>query len=190
MKKSVGARPFIFPYPVFLVGTYDDEDVPNLMTASWGGICCSEPPCINVSLRKATYSYNNIINRKAFTIAIPSKEQASLADYFGITSGKNNRKFEDTGLTEVRSELVDAPYAEEFPMVLECKLKEYHDLGLHTIFIGEIMDVKVDEEKISPQGKPDIQKVKPFLFSNPERAYFDIGDEIGKAFSIGRFFKS
>ena len=75
MKKSLGAKTLLFPTPVLLVGTYDPDEKPNLMCAAWGGICCSQPPCVAVSLRKATYSYAAIVERKAFTMGIPSEDQ-------------------------------------------------------------------------------------------------------------------
>lgn len=89
MKKSLGADTFALPTPVWVVGTYDDQGKPNIMTAAWGGICCSVPPCVAVSLQKIRTSYNNIINQKAFTINIPSVDQITAADYVGIASAKN-----------------------------------------------------------------------------------------------------
>src|SRR5512136_1199407 len=88
MKKSIGAKTIVFPTPVFVVGTYDKAGNPNVMTAAWGGICCSKPPCVAVSLRKATYSYGNIIENKAYTISIPSATYVREADYYGISSGR------------------------------------------------------------------------------------------------------
>ena len=82
MNKSLGAKTLIYPAPVLVVGTYDKAGKPNVMTASWGGICCSQPPCIAVSLRKATYSYNNILERKAFTISIPDLFQSTSRSLF------------------------------------------------------------------------------------------------------------
>ena len=121
MKKSIGAQTLVYPAPVFVVGTYDLEEKPNVMTAAWGGICCSVPPCVAVSIREATYSYRNILDRKAFTISIPSEKYVKEADYFGMVSGKNVDKFSATGLTPAKSEVVDAPYVNEFPFVLECQ---------------------------------------------------------------------
>ena len=109
MKKSLGAKALLYPTPVLAVGSYDAEGRPNVMTAAWGGIACSKPPCISVSLRSATASHGNITARKAFTISLPSREQAAQADYFGLVSGRNADKFAATGLTPVRSDLVDAP---------------------------------------------------------------------------------
>jgi hypothetical protein len=106
MKKSIGANTIIYPTPVLIVGTYDGEGKPNVMTVAWGGICCSDPPCIAISLRKATYTYGNICRQKAFTVSIPSEKHARCADYFGIASGKKVDKLNVSGLTPVKSALV------------------------------------------------------------------------------------
>jgi len=186
MKKSLGAKTIVYPTPVFVVGTYDSAGKPNVMTAAWGGICCSVPPCVAVSLRKATYSFGNIVARKAFTISIPSAAHAREVDFFGITSGKTRDKFATSKLTPVKSELVDAPYVEEFPVVLECRLLRTVEIGLHTQFIGEILDVKVDESVLGPDGVPDILKVKPMVFVPESAVYHGIGEFLGRAFSIGK----
>lgn len=185
MKKSIGAKTIVYPTPVFLVGTYDKAGKPNVMTAAWGGICCSEPPCVAVSLRKATYSYGNIMENKAFTINIASETHVREGDYFGIVSGKKKDKLSAAGLTPVKSSLVNAPYIEECPLVLECKVIHILEIGLHTEFVGEILDVKADEDVLGKNGLPAINKVRPFLFAPETRAYFGIGNFIGKAFSIG-----
>lgn len=189
MKKSLGAKTIIYPAPVLLVGTYDEDNRPNIMAAAWGGICCSVPPCLTIALRKATYTYGNIISRGAFTINIASSDQVEKADYYGIESGRNIDKFEKTGIKAVKSILVDAPYGEEFPLVLECKLIKNIEIGLHTQFIGEIMDVKADPEIIGEDGKPDIKKIDPIIYDTGSRSYWSIGKNLGKAFSIGKTIK-
>jgi flavin reductase (DIM6/NTAB) family NADH-FMN oxidoreductase RutF len=186
MKKSLGAKTIVYPTPVFIVGTYDKAGKPNVMTAAWGGICCSQPPCVAVSLREATYSYGNIMARKAFTISIPSQGHAREADYCGIASGKTQDKFARSKLTPVKSDLVDAPYVKEFPVVLECRLLQTVKIGLHTQFIGEILDVKADESALGADGLPDILKVKPIVFVPESATYHGIGQFLGRAFSIGR----
>jgi flavin reductase (DIM6/NTAB) family NADH-FMN oxidoreductase RutF len=186
MKQSVGAKTIVYPTPVFVVGTYDKDGKPNVMTAAWGGICCSKPPCVAVSLRKATYTYGNIMDQQAFTINIPSQEHVKEADYFGLVSGKNCDKFADTGLTPVKSDRVNAPYVKEFPMVLECKVLHTFEIGLHTQFVAEIIDVKVDESSVGENGIPDIEKVRPILFAPESLGYFGVGQYLGKAFSIGK----
>jgi flavin reductase (DIM6/NTAB) family NADH-FMN oxidoreductase RutF len=186
MKKSLGSKTLLYPTPVWVVGTYDKDEKPNVMTIAWGGICCSKPPCVTISLRKATYTYSNIVERKAFTINIPSEVHCREADYFGLVSGKNEDKFTASGLTPVKSEIVDAPYVKEFPLVLECKVIHTLEIGLHTQFIGEIMDVKADESVLNEKGLPNIEKVRPIVFSPESHSYHKIGAYLGEAFSIGK----
>jgi flavin reductase (DIM6/NTAB) family NADH-FMN oxidoreductase RutF len=186
MKKSLGAKTFLFPAPVLLVGTYDQEGKPNLMTAAWAGICCSNPPCVAVSLRKATYSYSAMVERKAFTISIPSETQIKEADYIGIVSGREVSKFIETGLSATKSELVDAPYPAELPLILECRLRHTLILGLHTLFVGEIVDVKADTSILGDDGLPEILKIKPLVFDTAHRNYYGIGPYLGQAFSVGK----
>ena len=185
MKKSIGAQTLVYPAPVFVVGTYDLDGKPNVMTAAWGGICCSVPPCVAVSIREATYSYRNILDRKAFTISIPSEKYVKEADYFGMVSGKNVDKFSATGLTPAKSEVVDAPYVNEFPFVLECQLLRSVEIGGHTQFIGEIKDTKVDEDIIK-NGDPLIQKITPLILALDSMSYYGVGKYVAKAFSIGK----
>ena len=185
-KQSRGAKSIVFPTPVFVVGTYDAEGKPNIMTAAWGGICCSRPPSVNVSMRSATYSHGNLKARKAFTISIPSEDDVTAADYAGIASGRDVDKFDVAGLTSVRSSLVDAPYVAEFPMVLECKLSQVVEVGLHTMFIGEVLDVKGDERVFDQDGRLDITKVRPLLWAPDGRGYYGVGAYLGEAFDIGR----
>lgn len=189
MKKSLGVKTLACPTPLWVVGTYDSEGKPNVMTIAWGGICCSKPQSVNISLRKATYSYSNIIDRKAFTINIPSENQVKEADYFGIATGSKTNKFADTGLTPVKSDLVDAPYINEFPLILECKMTHNTEIGTHTLFVGEIVDVKADESVLGEEGLPDINKVLPVLFAPEVRTYHGIGKTLGKAFSVGKEIK-
>jgi len=186
MKNSLGAETIVPTTPVWVVGTYNRDGKPNVMTAAWGGICCSKPPCLYVSLRKATYTYSNIVERKAFTVSIPSEHYVKEADYFGIVSGKKVDKLLATALTPVKSDLVDAPYVKEFPLILECKVIKIVEIGLHTEFIGEIMDVKADSSVLNEKNLPDIKKVKPIIWNMAGMTYHKIGCPIGRAFSIGK----
>ena len=188
MKKSLGAKAMLYPTPVLAVGSYDAEGRPNVMTAAWGGIACSKPPCISVSLRSATASHGNIIARKAFTISLPGREQAAQADYFGLVSGRDVEKFTAAGLTPVAAEFVDAPSVGEFPLVVECAVVQVNELGLHTQFIGEIKDVKIDAQCLDSEGHIDVSKLDPVAFVPEASAYFALGELIGPAHSIGKVF--
>jgi flavin reductase (DIM6/NTAB) family NADH-FMN oxidoreductase RutF len=186
MKKSIGPKTLVYPTPVFVVGTYDKAGKANVMTAAWGGICCSKPPCVAVSLRKTRYSYGNIVERKAFTVNIAPEKYVKESDFFGIASGRKKDKFAASGLTPVKSDRVDAPFIEEFPFALECSLLDMIEIGVHVQFIGEIVDIKADEDVLNDQGVPDIDTVKPILFAPEMQAYYGIGNFLGKAFSIGK----
>jgi len=186
MKKSLGAKTLAQPAPAWVIGSYDAQGKPNIMTIAWGGICCSQPPCVTISLRKATYTYECVMKRKAYTVNIPSAALVKEADYVGTVSGRDIDKFAMTNLTPVRSELVDAPYIKEFPVVIECKVLHTLEIGLHTQFIGEIVDIKAEESVLDEQGMADILKVRPLIFDTNQGAYYNIGERIGKAFSIGK----
>ena len=190
MKKSIGPKAILYPTPVLVVGTYDKDGRPNAMTAAWGGICCSVPPCVAVSLRRATHTYGNIIEQKAFTISIPSQDDVKKADYLGMVSGRGRDKFKTARLTPVQSDLVRAPYVQEFPFVLECQLRQVLEIGLHTQFIGEILGIKVEEAVLSDNGQTDIEKIKPILFEPDTQRYFGIGGFLGCAFAIGEMINS
>jgi flavin reductase (DIM6/NTAB) family NADH-FMN oxidoreductase RutF len=185
MKTSLGAKSLHFPTPTCVVGTYDADGKPNVMTAAWSGICCSRPPCVYVSLRKATYTYSAIVAREAYTISIPSEDHIVAVDYFGIASGAKEDKLARTGLTAVRSELVDAPYVKEFPVAIECKLVNTQDLGLHTLFVGEILDVKGDPD-VMEDGRLDITKIRPVIYDPARNRYFKVGEYLAKSFTVGK----
>jgi flavin reductase (DIM6/NTAB) family NADH-FMN oxidoreductase RutF len=186
MKKSVGAKTILYPTPVLVVGTYDAQGRANAMTAAWGGVACSKPPCVSVSLRSATASHGNIMARKAFTISLPGEANAAQADYCGVVSGREHDKFDELGLTAVRSDLVDAPYIAEFPLVLECDVVAIHELGLHTQFIGEVRDVKVDESVLDSAGGIDLARLAPIMYMMGAGGYYGVGELVGAAYSIGK----
>jgi flavin reductase (DIM6/NTAB) family NADH-FMN oxidoreductase RutF len=185
MKQSLGAKIIVGATTVWVIGTYDREGRPNFMTAAWGGVCCSDPPCIGVSLRKATYSYAAIAARKAFSVNIPSADYVKETDYAGIISGRDTDKWQATGLTPERSTRVDAPYVAQFPLVLECRLLHTLELGLHTRFIGEIVDVKAEESVLGEDRSLDIERVDPFFYVPGNRTYYRVGPFLEKAHSIG-----
>lgn len=190
--KRIAIEPatILHPHPVLLVGTFGSDGKPNLMNAAWGGICCSDPPCVAVSLREATLTYHNILHNRAFTIGIPSRKHVEAADYVGLVSGHDHDKFQDTGLTPLKSELVNAPLVAELPFSLECKLFQHHQLGTHTIFIGEVVGIQADEDILGSRGLPDIEKTQAILWGGfGNNHYFAVGEKLAKAFSVGNSLK-
>jgi flavin reductase (DIM6/NTAB) family NADH-FMN oxidoreductase RutF len=190
MKLSLPPKTLLLPSPVLIIGTYSSDGKPNIMNAAWGGIVSSKPPCISVSLREATLSFHNIKQTGAFTVNIPSEKFLKEADFVGIVSGKEYDKFKVTGLTPDPSTIVNAPIVKEFPYSLECKLVSEINLGSHTMFIGEIVGMVADSEVLNPKQLPDIEKVRPMIWGSfGSMAYYNIGDRLGDAFSVGNELK-
>lgn len=186
MKRSIGARTFLCVHPDLIVGTYDSRGRPNMMAAAWGGICSSDPPSVGIAVRPSRYTHQSLLTKREFTISIPSERHLAEADYVGIESGERIDKFAATGLTPTKSELVDAPYVEEFPVILECRLTNTLELGVHTLFVGEILDVKVDEAGLSPDGRPDLTRIRPLIYDSIGMGYYGLGAFLGRAFCEGR----
>lgn len=186
MKKPLGPQTILHPSPVVVVGTYGPDGRPNAMTASWVAICCSQPPCVSLALRRATYTHGNLLTRRAFTLNIPSASQVRLVDYFGLVSGRDVDKLAVSGLTAVQSLLVDAPRMEEFPLVLECQLCQSLELGSHTLFVGEIVEVLADETILDAQGRTDPERLRPLAFAFEQQGYYAMGPFVARAFALGQ----
>jgi flavin reductase (DIM6/NTAB) family NADH-FMN oxidoreductase RutF len=190
MKIDLSPQTILLPAPVLIIGSYGPEGKPNIMNAAWGGIASSKPPCVSVSLREATLTYHNIKEAGAFTVNIPSEKYFREADFVGMVSGRDHDKFRETGLTPEKSKLVNAPVVKEFPYALECNLIKLVELGLHTMFIGEIVGMVAESEAVNPQKFPDIEKVRPMLWgSYGSMAYYGIGSKLADAFSVGNELK-
>jgi len=187
MKLFLPPETILLPSPVLIIGTYGSRGRPNIMNAAWGGIASSKPPCISVSLREATLTYHNIRQAEAFTVNFPAEKHVREADFVGMVSGREHDKFKETRLTPEKSKLVNAPIVREFPYALECKLVRQVELGLHTMFIGEIVGMVADSEVLNPNQFPDIEKVRPMLWGSfGSLAYYGIGDKLGDTFSVGK----
>lgn len=177
-KRSLGVKAELHPKPAAVIGSYDKAGKPNMMTAAWIGICNSNPLSIAVSMRPATYSHGNVTESKSFTVNIPSSELVKYVDYAGRLSGKDVDKFKETGLTPIRGEFVNAPYVKEFPIVIECEVTEFYDLGSHRQFIGKVIDVKADEAILNAQGNIDMNLLNPLIYEGEN--YYETGRLVAK----------
>jgi flavin reductase (DIM6/NTAB) family NADH-FMN oxidoreductase RutF len=176
MKRSLGARTVLLPAPVLVVGTYDKAGRPNGMTVAWGGTCSSIPPGVDIALRKATYTYQSILDRRAFTVHVTPERYLTEADYFGIVSGRDVDKFAATGLTAERSER-GCPYIKSFLFSWSAPFARSSN-GLHTQFIGEIVDVKMDEDMLDERASRRGQD-KPTVMVPEIRNYYGFGEKLG-----------
>jgi len=190
MKKNVGIVGLIFPSPVLVIGTYDINGKPNVLTVAWGGVASSDPASISIAVRPSRYSHEALLRTKAFTVNLPTVQYAAEVDYFGIVSGRKANKFATTGLTPVRGEHVDAPYIAEFPYVMECEVTHTIDLNAHTLFIGEVKGVKVDDVLLDIDGNISWEDARLLTFDALARNYRAPGEHIAQAYQVGKKFIS
>ena len=185
MKKNIGAKLGIYPTPIVVVGTYDKNGKPNIATLAWTGVCCSDPPSVQVSIRKSRHTHGAILERKVFSVNIPSARYIVETDYVGIGSGKNVDKFQAAKLTPLRGESLDVPLVAEFPISMECRLTHTLELGSHDLFVGEIVACWVAEEALE-NGKVNPKKIDPLAFALGGGGYFGLSDLLADSFSAGK----
>ncbi len=186
MKKSLGPTDRIYPMPCPLVlgGTMDQADA---LAVAWIGIASGKPPSVAAALRKTRRTLELIRESGEFTVNIPTAEQAAIADYFGIVSGRATDKFADTGWTLAPSLAVAAPIIVECPYNLECKVTQEVDMGEHVLVIGEIVQSHAEEAILDETGeKVDVAKLDPLVYIAGSREYRRLGEKVADAFSIGR----
>lgn len=182
MRKNFGAKAMLYPMPVLIIGSYDENNVPDAMNAAWGGI--SEETQISICVSEDHKTTNNIIARGAFTVSVADAENVVAADYVGIVSGNSEpNKIEKAGWHATKSEFVDAPLFDELPMALECKLISYDEESCR--LVGEIVNVCADEKILDDKGKIDLTKFSPITYDPVHHTYRKLGDVVGKAFSDG-----
>ena len=184
MKKDLGVKPYLFPMPVLMIATYGDDGTVDVMNMAWGGICAENMVSLNIDTDHKTAK--NIKKRGAFTLSITDVPHIQAADFFGIASGnKMEDKFARSGLTAVKSEKVDAPVVQEFPLTLECKVVEdkMEVYGHHVL--GEIVGVLADESVLDETGRVDARKLNAFVFDQFRSGYYAIGEKVGQAWHTG-----
>lgn len=175
---NFGAKPFMYPMPVLIVGTYDENGVPNAMNAAWGIITDMNEITISMSHHKTT---ENFEKTGAFTVSIATEDMVVACDYVGVESaGKVPDKFAKAGFHATKSTYVNAPLIDELPMALECKVKSYED----DILVGEIVNVNADES-ILTEGQIDPAKLRPIAYDPVNHTYIGLGKKVGNAFSDG-----
>lgn len=184
-RKNFGAKPILYPQPVFIIGSYDAKGIPDAMNAAWGGI--SESNEISMCLSAGHKTVKNILERKAFTVSMATVDTVIPCDYVGIVSGNNVAdKMEKAGFHTVKSEFVDAPIIEELPMAVECRLISYDPETCR--MVGEIVNVCADESVLT-DGKIDPMKLRPITYDGMNRAYYALGEKVGSAFKDGAALK-
>lgn len=185
MRKNFGAKPIIYPQPVFIIGSYAEDGTPDAMNAAWGGI--SEANELSMCLSANHKTVKNILERKAFTVSMATADTVVPCDYVGMVSGNDTPdKLEKAGFHTEKSQFVDAPVILELPMAAECKLISYDPESCR--MVGEIVNVCADESVLT-DGKIDPAKLRPITYDGMNHAYYVLGERVGSAFSDGNALK-
>lgn len=182
MRKNFGAKAILYPMPVLIIGTYDENGKENAMNAAWGGI--SEETQISICVDSSHKTAKNVVKTGAFTVSVADVENIVACDYVGVVSGnKEPEKMKKTGWHTSKSEFVNAPIFEELPLTLECNLISYDEESCR--LVGEIVNVCTDEKILDENGKINLTKFSPITFDPVNHTYCKIGEIVGKAFSDG-----
>ena len=184
MMKDFGVKPYLFPMPVYMIGTYNEDDTVDAMAMAWGGICAENMVALNLEEDHKTVA--NLKARGAFTLSVPGRDTLVASDYMGIASAnKVPDKFARTGLHAVKSSRVDAPVILEYPLTLECKVLEMQEQPYGLRVLGEIVNVMADEKVLDAEGRIDSGKLDTFLFDQVRFDYYAVGEICGKAWHSG-----
>jgi flavin reductase (DIM6/NTAB) family NADH-FMN oxidoreductase RutF len=180
MRKDFGAKPILYPQPVLIIGTYNEDGTPNAMNAAWGGICGADKIIIDLGAHRTT---DNIVRNKEFTVAVANASHVVEADYVGMVSGnKVPDKLAKAGLHTEKSDKVNAPIITEFPITLECQLLRVTEDGI----VGKIVNVCADESVLDENGEIDPNKVEAITYDTVRHTYIKLGETVGNAFSDGK----
>ena len=181
MRKNFGAKPILYPQPVFIIATYNEDGTPNAMNAAWGGI--SESDQITMCIDSGHKTAENVLARGAFTVSMATADTVVACDYVGVVSGsKVPDKVAKAGFHTTRSEFVDAPVIDELPMAVECKLISYDPESCR--MVGQVVNVCADDTVLT-DGKIDPMKLRPITFDGMNHTYLVLGEKVGNAFSDG-----
>lgn len=186
MRKNFGSKPWLYPQPVFIIASYDENGTPDAMNAAWGGL--SESNEISMCLSAGHKTVKNILKRGAFTVSMATAARVVECDYVGMVSGNQvPDKLVRAGFHTSKAEFVDAPVIEELPMAFECKLISYDEQTCR--MVGEIVNVNADESILDENGKIDVTKLDPITFEPVQHTYLRLGEKVGNAFKDGAKLK-
>ena len=185
-RMRIEANAFVYPMPLVLIGT-TVENRANFMAVAWVSRVNARPPMIAVALGKTHHTNAGIHQNKTFSVNVPGMDLLEKVDYCGLVSGKNDDKSRLFDIFE--GELPNAPMIQQCPLCMECKLVNAVDLPTNTLFIGEIIGAYA-EERFLTDGKSDIRKMNPFTLTMPDNNYWGVGNNVGKAWNIGKNLKA
>lgn len=173
----------IYPLPAVIVTCGDKPENWNMLTIAWVGTICSDPAMCYISVRPERFSYPLLMENMEYTINLTTEKMAFATDWVGVRSGKDNNKWEITGLTPLPGEKVASPTILESPLSIECRVKEVIHLGTHDMLISEVLNVRVDSDLMDETGKFNLEKAGLIAYSHGH--YYSLGQIIGRfGFSV------
>ena len=182
MRKNLKPKAYVYPLPVLIVGTYDENGVADAMNAAWGTVCDNAQ--VSICLSATHKTVKNLLKTNAFTVAMADVKNIIPADYVGVVSANEEpNKLAKTGWKITKSDFINAPIIEDLPLVLECKLVSYDPDT--EICIGEVVNVNADESILDDKGKVDLTKFKPICYDCDTYGYYVLGEKVGQAFADG-----
>lgn len=187
--KSLGSKPWMIPQPVLIIGTYDENGVANAMNAAWGGTWDMKE--IMISMGSHATTHNLAVNGGEFTVAFATVDTMVASDFVGIVSAKNDpAKMEKTGWTIEKAPSVNAPLFKDFPMTMECRIKQKLDESETGYYIiAEVVNVLCDEKYLNADGNPDVERMNCIAYEPCNHKYIQLGKVVGDAFSCGKSLK-
>ena len=186
--KNFGSKPWLLPQPVLIIGTYNKDGKPNAMNAAWGGTWDMHEIMISLGSHKTT---DNLAVNNEFTVAFATTDTMVAADYVGLASGRNTSdKMERTGWTVEKAPNVNAPLFKEFPMTMECRVKEkLNESETGYYLIAEVIDIQCDEKYLAADEQPDVERMRIITYDPVHHGYIELGKTVGKAFADGKKLK-
>jgi len=168
----------VYPLPAVMVSCGEIPEEHNIITIAWTGTICSDPPMCSISIRPSRHSYEIIKRTGEFVINLTTEELAKATDWCGCRSGRKYNKWKEMNLTPLSAKVVKAPIIAESPVNIECKVKEVLELGVHHMFIAEVVNISVDDAYLDETGAFSFAKANPLVYSHGH--YFGLGEKIGK----------
>ena len=185
MKKNLGSFPAVYPMPVLMVAAYDENGKVGVMNAAWGMICAMDKIALFISEGHKTTQ--NILKSKAFTVSLADKAHMDVADFVGIATGnKMPDKFERTGYHAIKSDFVNAPIIDEFPVTMECELAEVVDTENVYMIVGKIVNTQAEDSVLDENDKVEVEKLEALIFDQFKHGYSVTGEQAGKAWNAGK----
>ena len=178
MKQDWKPGTMIYPLPAVLVSCGSTPEEYNMFTAAWVGTVCSDPAMCYVSIKPERFSHDIVERNMAFTINLTNRDLARATDWCGVRSGRDCNKWQEMNLTPVKGRTVAAPYIDEAPVSIECRVRDIMRLGTHDMFLAEVVNVIVDEKYLDPEtGALDLKKTDLIAYCHGH--YYSLGEELG-----------